>query len=133
VIRGCACASAAMAACGGASLRPAAERTATYGPERVRAIRRATRSAMGSEQTCTRLGALLATRTPHDSRPALASTLELASGGPSLLTEDRQKPDGRLDGMHEARNTVPSRAERPGTQTRGGRLELRLTVAAVLV
>src|SRR5712692_8592044 len=29
-------------------------------------------------------------------------------GGPALLTEDRQKPRSRLDGMHGTRNTVPS-------------------------
>src|SRR5467141_1139231 len=44
-------------------------------------------------------------------------------GGPQLLTEDRQKPDGRLDGMHGARNTVPSRARRPCV---GPKRELRV-------
>ncbi len=29
-------------------------------------------------------------------------------GGPTLLTEDRQKPRHPLDGMHGTRNTVPS-------------------------
>jgi len=34
--------------------------------------------------------------------------LRFNSGGPGPLTEDRQKPRCRLDGMHGTRNTVPS-------------------------
>jgi hypothetical protein len=59
---------------------------------------------------------LLAKRAPHGGRRSPEAWLQLDSGGPSPLTEDRQKPRRRLEGMHGTRNTVPSRAPRPSRE-----------------
>jgi hypothetical protein len=54
------------------------------------------------------------------------SRSSFAVGGPTLLTEDRQKPRRLLDGMYGTRNTVPSRAARPSKRASRGRLRAML-------
>jgi hypothetical protein len=103
-----ACGSAAMHECGEALRRAPAERAATHAPERVGAIRRATRRATGSGSRCARPSASTARHGPHNGKRRPEGNVELYGGGPSLLTEDRQKPCWRLDGMHGRRNTVHS-------------------------
>jgi hypothetical protein len=109
---GCACVSAAMLACDEASRVPAT-RMATHEFERVRAFRRATRSAIDSGSSSARWSAVVARLTPHRGGRSLTPRLQFDGRGPSLLTEDRQKPRRRLEGMHGTRNTVPSRAVNP--------------------
>jgi hypothetical protein len=115
---------AAIREYGDASRRALTERTAPRWPERVRALGRASRSAMGSGWSrCARASASLARRRPHSGRRLPEARLRLDGGGPKLLKEDRQKPRRRLEGMHGTRNTVPSRAARPGAERRGAGLE----------
>jgi hypothetical protein len=85
-------ATAALHDCGEASRCAPAERTATNEFERVRALGRATRSAMNSPSKCARSSASFATRAPHGGRRPPEAWLQFDSGGPSPLTEDRQKP-----------------------------------------
>ena len=116
-------ASPAMPTAGGALPRTPVEQLATDGPQRERALGRATRSANGSglcqRETTVELSARLS---PHARRRWSEHRLQFAAGGPGPLTEDRQKPSRqqcgacelgrqpRLDARHGTRNTVPSRA-----------------------
>jgi len=108
---------------GEALTRTPATQLAMDGPQRVRALGRATRSAKRSGwRQIEDAGWSLATRSPYAPRCWSEKRLQLVGSGPSLLTEDRQKPSGRrrvacelgrqprLDGWHGTRNTVPSRA-----------------------
>ena len=92
---------------GKAATRPLAVRSAIARLQRVRAFMRVTQRATGS--MCGRRawtgGAVWLT--PHGSRHEPV-TLLFDAGGPGPLTEDRQKPRRRMDGMHETRNTVHS-------------------------
>jgi hypothetical protein len=108
LISGDACWSKAMPACGEASRRSPAERTATHLPERVRAIRRATRRATGLDSRCARPSASTARYRPNGGKRGPEGRADFDGGGPSLLTEDRQKPRRRLEAMHGTRNTVHS-------------------------
>jgi hypothetical protein len=113
----------ALYAGGEASTRTPATQLATDGPQRVRALGRATRSANGSGWCQIEDAAWSsARRSQYAGRRRSEKRLQLVGGGPSLLTEDRQKPNAwrcgacelgrqaRLDGWHGTRNTVPSRA-----------------------
>ncbi len=101
--------SAVMPARGEASRRAAADRTARHKPERVRAIKRATRSAMRTGRSRYEgSSASLAMRGLHGGRRSPKARLGLDGGGPRLLTEDRKKARRRLEGMHGTRNTVHS-------------------------
>jgi len=96
MIGGGAYASAARQACGEASRRAPAERTTTDGPERVRAFRRATRSAMGSGWSrCPKSSASLARHASHAGTRPRQAWQRLHGGGPGPLTEDRQKTETR--------------------------------------
>ncbi len=95
LISGDAGGSKAMPECGEASRRAPAERTATYDHERVRAIRRATRSATWSASRHAASNASSARRVPHGGRRLTEAQRSPDSGGPSPLTEDRQKPRRR--------------------------------------
>jgi len=90
--------------------RTAAQRAFRCGPERVRALVRATRSARGAGSTHARVSGSSTRRPPCVGRRLPAARLQLNGGGPSPLTQDRQKPRRRLSGLHGTRNTVPSRA-----------------------
>jgi hypothetical protein len=76
-------------------------------------LQRVTRSAKASTCWAGAESSRSARRTPAGRR---REPVELGSdlGGPAPLTEDRQKPRCRLDGMHGTRNTVPSRASGTG-------------------
>ncbi len=81
--------------------RRIAARYATSGVQRVRAFMRVTRSAK-AWRCCGYVEAVTsARRDPHAVRREPAG-LRFDAGGPSPLTEDRQRPRCRLDGM--ARN-----------------------------
>ena len=82
---------------GGCSPQTSAEQLAMDGPERVRALGRATRSANESG-CCQSNGAdeSSARQSPDARRRRPENRLHLAAGGPGLLTEDRQKPGIRL-------------------------------------
>jgi hypothetical protein len=80
-----------------ASPRAAVEKLVSDGPQRVRALGRATRSAngagLGQRETTVESSARqssLARRRRSESR------LQIAAGGPGPLTEDRQKTGMRL-------------------------------------
>jgi hypothetical protein len=117
---GCSGSSAAMPACDGASRRAPAERTAKRELERMRALGRAPRRGTGSRRACARPNAQLPGRSTHGGMRSPFALERLVGGGPSPLTEDRQKPrcrqyraltnlaQPRSDGRHETRNTVPS-------------------------
>jgi hypothetical protein len=89
-VNGCAAAPAALHECGEASRRALADRTATGQRERVRALVRATRSAMGLGSECPRSSASTGRRPPRGGRRPPDQRLQF-DGGPNLLTEDRQK------------------------------------------
>ena len=74
-----------------------AEQLAMLGPQRVRALGRATRSANGPG-CCQSDGAVesSARQSPHARRRLSENRLQLIAGGPQLLTEDRQKTEKRL-------------------------------------
>jgi hypothetical protein len=78
----------------------AAEQLVKLGPQRVRALGRATRSANGSA-CCQSDGAVesSARQSPHARRRRSENRLQLIVGGPRLLTEDRQKPGTRLGAL----------------------------------
>src|SRR5258708_19154644 len=83
----------ASTVCGATSLRRPVERRAAVNPQRVRALGRATRNARRlalrkAAQTGESSGRLSA----HAGRRPAETLLPLGSGGPALLTEDRQKP-----------------------------------------
>jgi hypothetical protein len=89
--------SAVMPERGEASRRALADRTVRHQPERVRAFTRATRSAMGAgSRRYERSSASVARRGPHGGRRSPKAWPRLDAGGPSLLTEDRQKPVAKL-------------------------------------
>ena len=96
---------AAMPARGGASRGAPATRTGRREPQSVRAFRRAMRRATDWRRTCVSPNATLARLSPRLGTRALAASEQLDGGGPSPLTEDRQKP---LQLMHGTRNTVHS-------------------------
>jgi hypothetical protein len=111
--------SAAVPARGPASTRAAAQGTATARCERVSALERSTRSGTGSATRCGRSSAPLAERVPCGGNRPREVGPRLDGGGPSLLTEDRQKPlcrgmsivagaTCRSDARRGTRNTVPS-------------------------
>ena len=90
-------ASAALPTRGKASPRTPVEQLAMDGPQRVRALGRATRSATGSgcchsERTCLSS----ARQSPHARRRRSERRQQFAAGGPGPLTEDRQKTETRL-------------------------------------
>lgn len=87
--------SAAVPARGRASTRAPAEGTATARCERVSAPERSTRSGTGSATRCGRSIASLAERVPCGGNRPREVGPRLDGGGPSLLTEDRQKPKVR--------------------------------------
>src|SRR5487761_249709 len=117
--------SPALPTCGEGLPEAPAEQSAMLGPQRVRALGRATRSANGSG-CCQSDGAAesSAMQSPHARRRQSENRLQLVAGGPQLLTEDRQKPKqgsgssttvlaAGMDslwagGWHGTRNTVPS-------------------------
>jgi hypothetical protein len=88
-----------------------AEPLAMDGLERVRALGRAARSA--NESGCCQSDGPVessARQSPHARRRPSEKRLQFVAGGPSPLTEDRQKTRHLAEGMHGTRNTVPSRA-----------------------
>lgn len=91
---------------GAEARRPPVERYVTGRLLRARAFMRVTRRAKGS--TCCRsVGSGGWPRLSRHGRRRESVALWSEAGGPNPLTEDRQKPPGRL---HGTRNTVPSRA-----------------------
>jgi hypothetical protein len=99
---------------GDALPRTPVEQLASDDPLRVRAAERAARSANGPGCCqCKPRGESSARQSPHARRRRSESRLQFAPGGPGPLTEDRQKPQSQLGGMHGTRNTVPSIAFRP--------------------
>src|SRR5260370_10368129 len=95
VTEDCAGTSAPTPECGEGSLRALTDRTATCQFERVRALRRATQSAMDAAKLHARSSAPLARRAPHDGSRSHEARRRFDGGGPSPLTEDRQKPKGK--------------------------------------
>jgi hypothetical protein len=90
-------ASAAMSRGGGGSPRTRVEQLAADGPQRVRALERATRSANGSGCRSTEpTGESLARQSPYARRRRSEGRLQFAAGGPGPLTEDRQKTETKL-------------------------------------
>jgi hypothetical protein len=93
----CASALLALPTCGERLPQAPAELLAIDGQQRVRALRRATRSANGS-RCCQSDGAVgqSASESPHPRRRRSESRLQFRGGGPGPLTEDRQKTETRL-------------------------------------
>jgi hypothetical protein len=96
---------------GGEATRPPVERYVTGRLLRVRAFMRVTRRAKGST-CCQSVGSGRSPRLTRHGGRRESVALWSEAGGPSPLTEDRQKPRCLRDGMHGTRNTVPSRAQR---------------------
>jgi hypothetical protein len=83
--------------CSDASPRSPDERSAIAGPQRVRALGRATRSANGCGgcQSAGTVG-LSARQSLNAGRRRSGARLRFDAGGPGPLTEDRQKTETRL-------------------------------------
>jgi len=96
LIRRCARVLVAIAMSGGASRGAPADHAATQVLERVRAFRRATRSAIDTACRWARSSVSAARQQPLRGRRAPAAWLHLEIGGPSPLTEDRQKTEAGL-------------------------------------
>jgi hypothetical protein len=98
---------------GGEATRPPVERNVAGRLLRVRAFMRVTQRAQGST-CCQSVGSGGSPRLTRHGGRRESVALWSGAGGPSPLTEDRQKPRGTVDGMHGTRNTVPSRASNQG-------------------